>query len=361
MASSSQKGFKKMSSPFPLRILVATLLGCSLAIAADTSRQEKEFIRRALATMQYVAPHVPVQAPFLQIHSDDCHGWWGNLFGDDQPAALIAVESRGNGKNNFWDNARLFLLLWKNGWQLTQQIGPVAAWQNDRWWNDDSFDISGGDQGWRLKVTAESHERYLLSDLSPNNAVDQRSWRLDPSAHDLKPTGWPRNASASISWKSITLLRRPHDQQMIETIHHFDGTIGAEIISIQTEYDSRNVSTVTLTVPAQKDRPAAAWLIRRESYNSIKKLYSYSVCHRSPSAAAATAFEENAVLEVSWGDQYAEDRSAARYLFHRLTGLDRAAYDAEWDQDQPKKLLLPQSVKVTGDPEAVKLFTLDSK
>jgi hypothetical protein len=361
MAQSSQKGFEKMNAPFMLRILAATFLGSSLAIAADSSRQEKEFIRRALATMQDVAPLGPVQAPFLQIHSDDCHGWWGNLFGDDQPAALIAVEPRGNGKNDSWGDARLFLLLWNNGWQMTQQIGSVAAWRDDRWWNDDSFDISGRNQDWCLKVTAGSHHCYLLSGSHPNNTtVDQQSWRLDPSAHDLKPTGWPRDAWPSISAKSITLLRRPNNRQIIETVHHFDGSIAAEIITIQTEYDARNAATVTLTQPAQKDRPATAWLIRTSSYDSIKKLHKYSICRRSPPADVA-AFEENAVAEISWGDQYVVDSSAARYLFHRLTGLGRAAYDSQWDQDETQKLLLPKSVRVTGDPEAVKLFSLDPK
>ncbi|WP_395749163.1 hypothetical protein [Prosthecobacter sp.] len=350
-----------MSSAFPLPILAATLLWSSLAIAADPSRQEKEFIRRAIATMQDVAPRGPVQAPFIQIHSDDCHGWWGNLFGDNQPAALIAVEPRGNGKNASRDDASLFLLLWKNGWQVARQIGSVAASHDDRWWNDDGFDISGLEQNWCLKVIPESRACYLLIGPSMHRPVaDHQSWRLDPSDHDLKPTGWPKDASVSISANSITMTGPPNNHKVIETIHHFDGTIGAEIITIQTESDSPNITTVTFTLPEQKHRPATAWLIRHKSYDSTKKVHVYSVCHRLPSAAA-TAFEENAVLQVYWGDQYAEDHSAARYLFHRLTGLGRAAYDAQWDQDEKQKLLLPKRVGVTGDPDAVKLFSLDPK
>lgn len=349
-----------MNSPFLFRILAATLLWSSLTIATEPSAQEKEFIRRALATMQDIAPRVPVQAPFLQIHAEGCHGWWGNLFGDAQPAALIAVEPQGNGKNDQWDAARLFLLLWKNGWQLAQQIGPVAAWRRGRWLSSGSFDQSGAGQPWSLKITAEPRKTYLLSHLQPNTATDQQSWLLDPSVHQSKPAGWPGDATAAISAQTITLTRWSPNQPKTKTVHHFEGTIGAEIITIREDYDAQHLLTATLTQPALEDRPPVEWLIRRQARGYAEEHDRYSICRRSPPAAAATPFEEHAVIEFSWPSEHG-DESAASYLFHRLTGLGRAAYDGQWDQDQTRKLLQPKSVKVTGDPEAVTLFSLDPK
>jgi len=339
-----------MNFSFIFRILIATVPWGGFAAAAEMTKQPKVALR-ALVTMSDIVPRVPVAAPFLQIHKDDCHGWWGNLFGDDQAAALIAVEPMGNGKkDSSFVGAHLFLLLWQNGWQMAQEIGPVAAWK---------VQFFSPYQGWCLKVRAGTRECFLLSHSDINAAWDQQSWLLDSSAHNLKVTGWPRDARASISAATITLVRSLQGRPATRVVHHFDGQIGDEIITVCAEYDSHNIPTETLTQPKREKQPSTSWLVRPKSSDSLKKIDRYSICHRSPSMNAAP-FEEHAVIDFSWGEDN-EESSASLYLFHRLTGLNRAAYFGEWDQDETRKLLVPKSVKVTGDQEAQKLSSLEPK
>lgn len=331
-------------------IIAAANLGPSAtAQATDSSKPDEA---RAISLMADIRPQSAVAHPFLMIHGDDCHGVWGNFFGDNEPAALIGVEPRGNAKVKKPVQAELMLLLWDKQWQVVQRLGKMDPMPESRYASDYS--------PWTLKQRKDRDEVFLLGRMDLNTSEDKLSWRLDVATHRLAPTGWPKDAVPSISGDTITFSRfQPGKGPSVNTICRYDGKVGNEIITITDEYDSKHVPTVTMTLPASPEKAAVSWRIRAKSSGYYPTHDLYELCRTSPPDKGA-AFVAQAELICDWGEEHG-DLSAARYLFHRLTGLGRASFDGSWDEDNSRKLLIPKRAAVTGDAEAAHLFELQPK
>ncbi len=334
------------------RLCIAVALKILITCAAQASEKSNTDEKRAVALMNDIKPGVPVVCPFLKIHGDDCHGVWGNLFGDTRPAALIGVEPPGSANAEKKSNAQLLLLVWDKEWTVVQRLGEFGPGHEERY----EYEYAP----WRIKQRQGTHEQILLGSMDLNVAADKLAWALDASTHRLKPTGWPKDAVPAISGDVIVFNRfQPGRGPTVKTIHRYGGSIGGEIISIREDYDQKHVPTVTLTLPATKEAPAMSWRIRAKARGYNPEHDVYELCRTSPADSNAP-FVAHAEMVCVWDEEFG-DLSAVRYLFHKLTGLGRAAYDGVWDEDNKRKLLMPKSAAISGVTEAVKLFGLTPK
>jgi hypothetical protein len=336
-------------------LCVSLAFTLSLACQGQQVTGSQENHARATSLMADILPHTSVAFPFLMIHGDDCHGMWGNLFGDNIAAALIGVEPLGNAHSKTPAPSELFLLLYDKHdkrWRVEQHLGQMEPMTETARASEDA--------PWLLKQRKGGLDVFLLGRMDLNNGEDRLSWRLDPRSHRLMPTGWPKDAVPSISENAITFRRfQPGRGPLVKTIFRYEERVGDELISISEQYDQQHIPTVTLSLPASKNGTATSWRIRAKGagYQTTHDLY--ELCRTTPPEAEA-AFVPHAVMTFEWDDEHG-DLSAARFIAQRLAGVGRASYDGVWDGEDSRQLLLPKSVSVTGDTEAKNLFSFDRK
>ncbi len=301
---------------------------------------------QALALLADVVPQPPVADTPATLSYRAAYACWGTFFGDEQVAALVALES-GKGRDQNGENkADLCLLRWEpQGWTFAQWVGQITSGAGIR----ASLD-------WALKRRAPGQARYVLSRLSLYPAGEHLSWWCDAKTHTLLPTGWRKDAVPSIAADTITFTHedRPGYTPRIRDIYRFADQVGTHLATCVDEPELHLIGT-QLTIWEAGSGKAVTWQAQPAKSDGRGRVVRYALC-RSDGEQPAKPFREDAVATFEGGGDTII-RGPVQFLWWRLTGLSANALNGAWDQDETQETILPQSVAVSGLPEAIRRFT----
>jgi hypothetical protein len=339
------------------RLVWVILLALSARGAEKNHRQSDDRDpkqRSARALMEDIMPHSSASDEMAKISDPQRHAIWGPIFGHDQIGALVALPSPADKAGS---DARLCLLLWKDGWKFAQWAGKVSASiDHEQRWN------------WGVKRQVPNGGYYVIDSFDPNSISyrEHLSWFCDPQTHSLRPTGWPKDALASISGKTITFQRSVKSgyAPTIFEVDEFDGKPGGNIATFSTTYEEGHRALITVRLPNPTIRKRVTWRIAEAQKPSEAYHNRISLC-RSLTEGELEPFHEDATLDVQWKvGQSPTD--APSFLIWRLTGLERPAQYGQWDEDILREreagyvnldITKPEKAVVVGTPEAVKAFS----
>ena len=182
------------------------------------------------------------------------------------------------------------------------------------------------------------------------------SWWCDAKTHTLLPTGWRKDAVPSIAADTITFAwqDKPGYSPMIRDIYRFTDQVGTRLATCVEEPELHRIGTQITIWEAESDK-AVTWQTRPAKPEMGSQLVRYVLC-RSDGEQPPEFFREDAVATFSGGGDTII-RGPVQFLWWRLTGLSANAINGVWDQDETQETILPQSVTVSGLPEAMRRFT----
>ena len=310
-------------------VVLLALMAVETARGQGNAGSQPALERRAIEFLADVTPHGAAPRKPVEVSYQGDRAIWGVLFGDDRIAALVAIK-RGGVNQPPGDEADLCLLRWDDGWKFVQQAGQVAATDSSEDWD------------WEIRQGPDDGVWYVRSHLQMYPPGAHRSWRCDPKARKLVPTGWPEDAVASLARGSITFARekQPGHSSTVYEIYRFADRVGGLV----ARCSGSNREVLTAWNPGSGR--VETWQVQRTP--NYKK---FALC-RSDGEFPTTPFREDAVAEFDWGDT-SDSHSETDYFWQRLTGLSEAALRGEWggaDEPIPGP---PRSVVVTGLPDAV--------
>ncbi len=291
-----------------------------------------------------IAPHEPVAGAPIKVSYAADHAFWGTIFGDNQIAALVAVDLGRGKEHEPGDNADLCVLLWEHGWKFRQWVGKVSATVDSAMqWN------------WAVKHRTPTGVWYVVSHLNFYPAGEHPSWLCDPKTHTLLSTGWPKDSIPSISGDTITFTHedKPGYSSPIQDIYRFTDRPTDHVATRgDNNADSHGAGDV-LTLWDRHPERICTWQVRETILKNLSTRY--LLC-RSGGKQASQPFREDAVAEFDWGDQQ-DSHNPTLFLWQRLSGLSDNALRGEWDQDGKSDAKPPRRVTVAGLPEAVQRFS----
>lgn len=323
--------------------IVERLGGRSAGTAADENRA------RVLDVLREVKPtgRPPASAT---IARGDVRGIWGRLFGGANVHALIARDMADEGSGD--GQATLYQLRWDGKeWAIVEELGKVSP------------DVtSTGAPAWIVRSHGDPAEYFVIGQQDRNIIENCLSWRYDPGTRRLVSTGWPRIKLPSLAGDAITLvsrdLFRAGNPFISESYRYRGGRPGAFLGSVITDFTEENLLRATLTAPQKNSGRQVTWRVWKQSGDHLPQNDIYAICRDETGGQGA--FRTDATIEFDWDDDFAPD-DAARYIWWRLTGTGVDSYLGEWSDGPDKLPRMPKSVKVTGLPEAVELFTWPGK
>ena len=301
---------------------------------------------RALALLADVVPQSPVADTPATLSYQEAYACWGTFFGDEQVAALVALESGKDRDHNRENKADLCLLRWEpQGWRFAQWVGQITSGAGMQ-----------ANLDWALKRRAPGQAWYVLSRQSLYPAGEHLSWSCDAKTHTLLSTGWPKDALPSIAADTITFTHedKPGYTPRIRDIYRFTDQVGAHLATCVDEPELHLIGT-RLTIWEAGSDQAVAWQARPAQSGRRGRIIQYALC-RSDGQQSAKPFREDAVATFEGGSGTIL-RGPVQFLWWRLTGLSANAINGAWDQDETQETILPQSVAVSGLPEAIRRFT----
>ncbi len=301
---------------------------------------------RALAILSDVVPQRPVADTPATLNYQEAYVCWGSLFGDEQVAALVALENGKDWDQNWGNKADLCLLCWEpSGWKFAQWVGQITSGASVE-----------ANRDWALKRRGPKQAWYVLSRQSLYPGGEHLSWRCDAETHTLLPTGWRKDALPSIAADTITFARedKPGYSPRIRDIYRFTDQVGARLATCVDEPELHLIGTQITIWEAGSDK-AVTWQTRPAKPEVGSRLVRYTLC-RSDGEQPAKSFREDAVATFNGGGDTII-RGPVQFLWWRLTGLSANAINGVWDQDETQETILPQSVTVSGLPEAMRRFT----
>lgn len=312
--------------------------------AKVTPQNSSSLEKKALHMMADV---VPVELPagtFAKVTFEGDQARWGRIFGDEEVAALVAVNEK-KSQTDSSESAELCLLLWQDGWRFVQHVGKVSA--------TIGYD---GQPDWELKNDNSPRAIYLVSRLELYPPGEYASWLCDPQTHRLIPTGWRSDAIPSISGNTITFTsqKNPGYTPIIRDICQFDGRPGTSIMTITQEDAPDHTSAPVVTEHGSGSDEIVTWKVWKKSrdYNHRNEVYALS---RTRGEKAASPPKEDVTVTFDWeGSDYPYNPTA--FLLWRLTELSRNALEGIWDADESRIVVMPRSAKVTGSPEDIQRF-----
>ncbi len=337
----------------PTIVACGFLMICVLAFGPDSlagnDNKPARLREMALATMENIVPHNPADGAMAKITFGNNHAIWGKIFGDEQVAALVAVDISVHPDNDWPEDATLFLLLWQDGWRFRQLVGKVSSATS----TDDLVQFHIEKWDWDIKRRPSPETYYVLSRRELYPAGDHLSWLCDPKSHTLVPTGWRKDAIPSVSGSTITFEHqdKPGFGPVIYNIYSFSDHPGELIASFDTDDINGQPSAHGFAVRDIKSGKMVSWWFWMKGHSDGQ----YAVSRHGPGIGGAYP-SEDATVYFDWPDIGAYRRDTDYFLW-RLAGLQRNATWGIWDQDEKPEVSLPRSVKVTGLPDAVEKFT----
>lgn len=334
---------------FARRVVFVCLLVCWSSSIDATENNAARLRAEALATMDNVVPHAPAAGTLATVTYGNDHARWGKIFGDQQIAALVAVDISVHPDNDWPEDATLFLLLWQNGWKVRQLVGKVSSVVS----TDDLVQFHNDKWDWEVKRRRSPETYYVISRLELYPAGDHLSWLCDPKSHSLVPTGWRKDAIPSLSGSTITFQHadKPGFSPTKYDVFRFTDHPGELIASFDTDDINGQPAAHGFAVRDMKSDKMESWWFWMKGHNDGQ----YGVSRHGPGSGGAYPPEE-ATVYFDWpdGGGYRQDTD---YFLWRLAGLQRNATWGVWDQDGKPEVALPRSVKVTGLRQAVEKFT----
>ena len=327
-------------------VLTICLLVCWTGSLDASDNNAARLREEALAAMENVVPHAPTAGTLTRVTYGNNHAIWGRIFGDQQIAALVAVDIAVHSNDRWPEDATLFLLLWQNGWKFRQLVGKVSSATSA----GTELQIETWD--WNVKRRLSPETYYVVSRLELYPAGDHLSWLCNPKSHTLLPTGWRKDAIPSLSDSAITFQHadKPGFSPTIYDVFKFTDRPGDLIASFESDSINGPPFGQAFTVRDFRTGKMESWWFWMKGHSD----WQYAVSRRGPAIGGSNP-PEDAVATFDWGDD--ESYHEADYFLWRLTGLGPNALWGIWDQDEKPERPLPRSVKVTGLPEAVEKFT----
>jgi len=345
-----------------MKRLILPLLFALAAHGAETdhsqsmSLDQKHIKQAAMALVEDVVPHPPISDEMTKISNKQSLAIFGAIFGDAQIGALIAVKSDADKAES---DADLCLLLWQDGWKFVQVVGKVSSRKSY---------LQDLDWDWGIKRRVPNGAYYVINsfDLNAISYREHLSWLCDPQTHSLRPTGWPKDALASISGTTITFQRceKSGYAPTVFEIDQFDGGPGKAIATYSNTYAEGHRVRITISIPDPTTGKRVTWRISEPPPKYEPYHDRFSLSYRLTDGKLEP-FHEDATVDVQW-EQGQYPTNAISFLIWRLSGIEKTAQLGQWDEDILRErkagrdnleIKKPLKTVVAGIPEAVKAFS----